>query len=352
MAHVYRAVGWNRQKRLYDLTLLGGVVLYLGLFVGLGVLFHPQATAETLLIRALGSCAFLLLHLVLVIGPLCRIDDRFLPLLYNRRHLGVATFLLAAAHGLFALFQYHAMGTLNPLVSLLVSNGSWGSLGGFPFQVLGFLALAFLFLMAATSHDFWLATLTAPVWKALHMGVYLAYALLVMHVALGAIQAQSSQWLAIAVGVGLVIVLALHLIAGYRERAGDRDCDATSDGHANDGFVAVCKLGDIVENRARVVSLAGERVAVFKYNSKVAALSNVCQHQNGPLGEGRVIEDCVTCPWHGYQYRPENGTSPPPFDEKVPTFRVRLDDNRVCVHPTPLPAGTLSEPAIIPRENR
>ena len=54
-----------------------------------------NATIETQLIRALGTCALLLLHVILAIGPLARLDRRFLPLLYNRRHLGVTMFLLA-----------------------------------------------------------------------------------------------------------------------------------------------------------------------------------------------------------------------------------------------------------------
>ena len=45
-----------------------------------------------------------------------------------------------------------------------------------------------MFLLAATSHDFWLAFLTPRVWKALHMALYLAYGVLVMHVALGVMQ--------------------------------------------------------------------------------------------------------------------------------------------------------------------
>ena len=53
-----------------------------------------------------------------------------------------------------------------------------------------------LFLMAATSHDFWMANLTAPVWKSLHMLVYLAYGLLVLHVTLGVLQAETSPVLA------------------------------------------------------------------------------------------------------------------------------------------------------------
>src|SRR5215813_4058854 len=168
MSHVYQAVGWNRQKRLYDAVLTVGVLSYVGLFVGLGSLLYPTATAETLIIRAVGSAAFFLLHVILCIGPLCRVDSRFLPLLYNRRHLGVVTFLLGLIHGSFAIVQFHALGDKNPLVSLFISNQDFGSLPNFPFQQLGFFALVILFFMAATSHDFWLRTLTPPVWKSLH----------------------------------------------------------------------------------------------------------------------------------------------------------------------------------------
>ena len=108
--HSYRAVGWNRQKRRYDLIVVGGVVLYLAVFLLLGAWLRPNATAETLMIRAFGTGAFLLLHLVLSIGPLCRLDRRFLPLLYNRRHLGVTLFVLALAHGALSIFQFHALG--------------------------------------------------------------------------------------------------------------------------------------------------------------------------------------------------------------------------------------------------
>ena len=104
MSHTYTSISWNPQKRAYDLAIVCGVILYVGLFIGAGALLHPAATAETLIIRGVGSCAFLLLNVVLCIGPLCRLDSRFLPLLYNRRHLGVTTFLLGLVHGGFSLF--------------------------------------------------------------------------------------------------------------------------------------------------------------------------------------------------------------------------------------------------------
>lgn len=343
MSHAYTSVGWNRQKKIYDGVIVAGIAVYLSLFVGLGALAHPNATIETLLIRGLGTCALLMLHVILCIGPLCRLIPRLLPLLYNRRHLGVTMFLVALAHGSFSLFQFHTLGDLNPLVSVLVSNTRYDSLSNFPFQPLGLLALLILFLMAATSHDFWLANLTAPVWKRLHMLVYVAYGLIVAHVLLGVLQAETSPLLAGMLGLGMSIVLGLHLIAGWRERS----LDQTTHGLQREGLVDVCSVEEIENYCAKIVSLSGERIAIFKYDGKISALSNVCQHQNGPLGEGRIIDGCVTCPWHGYQYLPDSGASPPPFAEKVPTFNVQVIGGRVLVDPKPNAPGTKVIPASI-----
>jgi len=123
----YQAIGWNRQKRIYDSVLGGGIAVYLALFAGLGTLVYPTATAETLLIRGFGSVALVLLHLILCIGPLCRLNRSFLPLLYNRRHLGVAMFLVAMIHGVFSIVQLHALGDVSPLVSLFAGNTRYGS---------------------------------------------------------------------------------------------------------------------------------------------------------------------------------------------------------------------------------
>jgi nitrite reductase/ring-hydroxylating ferredoxin subunit len=74
--------------------------------------------------------------------------------------------------------------------------------------------------------------------------------------------------------------------------------------------------------------------------AQIAALSNLCAHQNGPIGEGRIIDGYVTCPWHGYQYRLDDGCAPPPFTEKLVTYRVRVAHSVIEVDPRPLPVGT------------
>ncbi len=347
MTNHYQAVGWNPQKRRYDAALLGFVAAWFAIFLGVGFALFPDATAETLLIRASGTGALLLLHVVLAIGPLCRIDARYLPLLYNRRHLGVTMFGLGLAHGFLATFQFHAWGNLDPLVSLFSAESRF-TLSNFPFQPLGFAALVILAVMAATSHDFWLANLGPRTWKTIHMSVYAAWALIVLHVALGALQTERNVVLAIVLGLGVVAILALHLVAGRRETRADEQRAPRVD----DAFVDVGPLENFPVDEGRVVQCGGERIAVFRHKDGVSAISNVCRHQGGPLGEGRIVDGCVTCPWHGYQYLAANGCSPPPFTEKVETFRVAVASGRVRVDPRANAPGTPVAPARVATEPR
>ena len=130
----YAAVGWNRQKKIYDWLIFGFCVLYLITFIGLTIVFNPDYTFETVLIRSTSTLAVLLLHVILSIGPLARLNKKFLPLLYNRRHLGVTMFCIAAVHGVFSILQFHSLSNVNPIVSLFTSNTNFFSLSGFPFQ--------------------------------------------------------------------------------------------------------------------------------------------------------------------------------------------------------------------------
>lgn len=342
MGHAYKAVQWTPYKKRFDMVLALGVVVFLAGYVAASL---SQANGENfapiqLAIRALGAAAFALLTLILALGPLARLSSRFLPLLYNRRHLGVTCFALALAHAILVIIWYHSFSTVNPLISLLTSNPRYDAILGFPFESLGLAALAILFVMAATSHDFWNALFGPGLWKSLHMAVYAGYGLIVAHVLLGAAAADKGLAYPLAVGGGAIVVAALHIAAGRKEIAFDRvlpDMD-------REGWIEVAPFEAIPDQRARIVApLEGERIAVFRDGARVFGISNRCRHQGGPLGEGRIVDGCVTCPWHGFQYRPEDGASPPPFTERVHTYRTRIIDGIVFVHPDPLPLKDVAQ---------
>src|SRR5882724_3519949 len=114
----YRAVQWNRQKKFYDAVLIGGVAAYLAIFGILTKVLFPLVTDEIMLMRAFGTAAFLLLHIILCIGPLCRLSPKCVPLLYNRRHAGVTMFILGLVHAILVVITYHSGGDTNPMLSI------------------------------------------------------------------------------------------------------------------------------------------------------------------------------------------------------------------------------------------
>lgn len=340
----FTPVQWNRNKWIYDGVMLAGVAAFLWVFLyitpdALG--YDPTINPQIHNARAFGAAAFVMLTVILCIGPAARLDTRFLPLLYNRRHFGVMTAFVAITHAGYILNWYFAFSSSNKYVGLLYANSSFGQIAGFPFEVFGIFALICLLILAATSHDFWLRFLTPPVWKRLHYLIYAAYFSVAAHISLGILQDQKNQVFTVIFVGGAATVIVLHLAAWWSER-GDV---AVRDG----AWIEVARPEAFREGFARITRLPnGDRVAVYLLEGQLSAISNACAHQNGPLGEGRVIDCLVTCPWHGFQYDVRSGRSPAPFTEMVPTYRLRLEKGVVEVHPDPNPPGTYVDPLPLP----
>jgi nitrite reductase/ring-hydroxylating ferredoxin subunit len=199
------------------------------------------------------------------------------------------------------------------------------------------LALLIFFVMMATSHDYWNAVLGSS-WKTLHMLVYPGYALLVVHVGFGAMQEDNTGLLPLMVFASLIAVAGLHIYSAVFCSRPSKKLQTGSESE----WVEAGRWQEIENDRAITVTVGDdERVAIFRYDeNKLCAVSNVCKHQNGPLGEGKIIKGCITCPWHGFQYRPEDGCSPPPFNEKIETYNLKLMGDIIFLDPKPLQPGS------------
>ena len=141
MSHGYRVVQWTPFKKAYDLMLTVGVLGFLVAYAGTTAWLQGAADALTppqLLIRTFGAGAFVLLTLVLAIGAAGAADPRFLPLLYNRRHLGVTTASRWPRPRRAGLVRFHGFGDDLPL-SLLDAPTARGDAiqGGLPFRASG-----------------------------------------------------------------------------------------------------------------------------------------------------------------------------------------------------------------------
>jgi nitrite reductase/ring-hydroxylating ferredoxin subunit/multimeric flavodoxin WrbA len=77
-------------------------------------------------------------------------------------------------------------------------------------------------------------------------------------------------------------------------------------------------------------------VALCHRDGSFTAISGVCNHVGGPLGEGRLDGDYVVCPWHHWKFHRATGEGEPGFEEdRVPSHAVRVEDGRVLVSAQP-----------------
>ena len=69
-----------------------------------------------------------------------------------------------------------------------------------------------------------------------------------------------------------------------------------------------CQL-DELSTRGRELLVGGRIIALFFIDQRVLAVDGMCAHQGGPIAAGEVKANCVTCPWHGWQYDLRDGSN-------------------------------------------
>lgn len=73
-------------------------------------------------------------------------------------------------------------------------------------------------------------------------------------------------------------------------------------------WTPVLPSAQLAEGATRRVDLPGHSVLVYRGGGRVYAMEDACAHAGGPLSEGEVKDGCVTCPWHGSQFRLTDGS--------------------------------------------
>lgn len=301
-------------KRRFDATLAAIVVAWF--FGGRALFSGPDF--DVFLVQATAFLTFIFLSAALSLGPLARLWRPATRFIYNRRHLGVATWALAVFHAAVVMHYGNSWRAAN-LLEVLPGQ----TFLRIPFTLFGVGALTILTVMALTSWDYFLHAWTPRGWKRLHMAVYLGYALVVVHFTVRFVGEPPVKWQILGLlWLIALVVAALHLAAAIKESRGDRPAPGGAD-----GLIFLGTFTELEEGRAATVhvkggNVGGERIAVVRKNGALCAISNVCPHQNGPLGEGVVRDGYLECPWHGYQFDPCTGLGPPGFSDSVPRYEL------------------------------
>ena len=96
-------------------------------------------------------------------------------------------------------------------------------------------------------------------------------------------------------------------------------------------FVKVATLSELAAGSGKCIEVGGKSIALFNVNGTVYATDNTCLHQGGPLGEGMLEDDVITCPWHMWQYNVRTGENLEDSLLKVETYPVRVSGDNIEV---------------------
>lgn len=96
-------------------------------------------------------------------------------------------------------------------------------------------------------------------------------------------------------------------------------------------FVKVAEVGDVPPGTGKCIEADGKQIALFNVGGTFHAIDNTCLHRGGPLGEGELEGNIVTCPWHGWQYDVTTGANAMDDTQRVPRYEVKIDGTSVLV---------------------
>ncbi|MEX2158961.1 MAG: non-heme iron oxygenase ferredoxin subunit [Dehalococcoidia bacterium] len=98
-------------------------------------------------------------------------------------------------------------------------------------------------------------------------------------------------------------------------------------------FKSVAKVDELAPGELKQIELEdGSQICLANVSGTYYAIGGECTHMGGPLGEGELDGNIVTCPWHSGEFDVTTGeVKGPPPEENAPTYDVRVEGKEIQV---------------------
>ena len=96
-------------------------------------------------------------------------------------------------------------------------------------------------------------------------------------------------------------------------------------------YIKVAALSEVPPDSVIEVSVGDSLYAICNVEGEIRALSGVCLHQGGPLGQGQVADGRIVCPWHAWEFDCRTGENSFDPGERVPTYPVKVEDGEILL---------------------
>lgn len=100
----------------------------------------------------------------------------------------------------------------------------------------------------------------------------------------------------------------------------------------NAEWIDVGSVEELKQKPLQEISSGKTTIALTYKNGSFAAISGVCNHVGGPLGEGRLDGDYIVCPWHYWKFHHRTGHGESGYEQdQVPIYVTKVENGRVYV---------------------
>lgn len=96
-------------------------------------------------------------------------------------------------------------------------------------------------------------------------------------------------------------------------------------------FIKVASLSDVPPDSVIEVSVGETLYAICNVRGEISALSGICLHQGGPLGQGNVADGRVVCPWHAWEFDCRTGENSFDPEQCVATYQVQVQGDNILL---------------------
>jgi len=131
---------------------------------------------------------------------------------------------------------------------------------------------------------------------------------------------------------GFTVLLAGSYLGGHLSFVRGVNINRTAWQEGPQDWTAVLADAELPDGEHRKVDVDGVPVLLYRAAGTLSALANTCSHMGGPLDEGAIAHDCVTCPWHGSMFRLADGSiARGPASSPQPRYQARVSSERIEV---------------------
>lgn len=214
----------------------------------------------------------------------------------------------------------------------LFSRASWSGYGAFVSVIVGILAALGAAITGLTD---WSDTYGAERRVGLNHALFNTIALLLYLVSflLRLFAGPGDTLIAVILGfVGLVSVTYAGYLGGDMVFTKGTGVNHTAWEAAGEDYEEVMPVADVQEGKLYRVAVAGVPVVLLRQGEQFSAISATCPHAGGPLDEGTLTGDIVSCPWHGSRFCIRDGrVLTGPAVVNAPRYAVRVENGQVAL---------------------